>query len=188
MCTSNKNIARITTPKLWPFRRTSRVIRWLCVMTIRTIRRKSDIHNSEPVAIPRVPVKEDDMSLSFQTFSEDNVMSTTRVNHTINDTFSKQIHSHWILPWGNIDTGICSCPTSSEKVTCSTIFPNYQPVDNWPSISKFTETVSMKQLQHSINKVQSLPLRRLVTKHISALCSTSPNGCLWHVSVQNILI
>ena len=31
-------------------------------------------------------------------------------------------------------------------------------------------------------------LRRLVTKHISTLCSTSPSGCLWHESVQNILI
>ena len=26
-------------------------------------------------------------------------------------------------------------------------------------------------------------LRRLVTKHISTLCSTSPSGCLWHESV-----
>ena len=31
-------------------------------------------------------------------------------------------------------------------------------------------------------------LRRLVTKHISTMCSTSPSGCLWHVSVQTILI
>ena len=31
-------------------------------------------------------------------------------------------------------------------------------------------------------------LRRLVTKHISTLCSTSPSGCLLHVSVQIILI
>ena len=30
--------------------------------------------------------------------------------------------------------------------------------------------------------------RRLVTKQISTLCSTSPSGRLWHVSVQNILI
>ena len=43
------------------------------IMKIQKIRTKLDSQDPEPISIPRVPVKEEDMFLSFQPLSEDDV-------------------------------------------------------------------------------------------------------------------
>ena len=90
------------------------------VMKIQKIRTKLDSQNPEPITIPRVPVEEEDMFLSFHPLPEDDVRNWSS-NRQINmqqwpnsnmalegmprlapsyiHPFSKQIPSDWILPW-----------------------------------------------------------------------------------------
>ena len=52
----------------------------------------------------------------------------------------------------------------------------------------YTDHVCFTSMWDHLSYKTAPQLRRLVTKHISTLCNTSPSGCLWHESVQNMLI
>ena len=108
------------------------------VMKIQKIRTKLDSQDPEPITIPREPVKEEDMFLSFQSLTEDDVRKLIkqspnkqcssdpgmpRFSASRTNTFSKQIPSNWILPW-RVEK--CSSQTSLEKARSWTCFPKFQ--------------------------------------------------------------
>ena len=107
-------------------------------MKIQNIRTKLNSQDPEPSTIPMVSVKEEDMFLSFQPLTEDDVrklikqsnmalegmprFSASRIN-----TFSKQIPSNWILPW-RVETALVK--PLLKKLGLQLVFQSFRPVSN----------------------------------------------------------
>ena len=146
------------------------------IMKIQKIRTKLDSQDPEPISIPRVPVKEEDVFLSFQTLTEDDVRKL------IKQSPNKQCSSDPIPTWllkecldsllpvltllVNKSLQIGYFPEEwknalvkplLKKLGLELVFPSFRPVSNLPFISKLTEKASVNQLSGHMNKVRSLP-------------------------------
>ena len=128
------------------------------MMKIQKIRTKLDSQDPEPITIPRVPVKEEDMFLSFQPLTEDDVRKL------IKQSPNKQCSSDPIPTWllkecldsllpvltllVNKSLQIGFFPEEwknavvkplLKKLGLELVFPSFRPVSNLPLISKLTE-------------------------------------------------
>ena len=65
------------------------------IMRIQEIRTKLDSQDPEPITIPRVPVKEEDMFLSFQPLTEDDVRKL--IKQSPNKQCSSDPNPTWLL-------------------------------------------------------------------------------------------
>ena len=111
------------------------------IMKIQKIRTKLDSQDPEPITIPRVPVKEEDMFLSFQPLTEDDVRKL--IKQSPNKQCSSDPIATWLLK-EYLDS-LLSALTS------------FRPVSNLPFVSKLTEKASVNQLGDHMNKVRPLP-------------------------------
>ena len=115
------------------------------IMKIQKIRTKLDSQDPEPIKILRVPVKEEEMFLSFQPLTEDDVRKLIKQSPNkqcssdpiptwllkecldsllpVLTLLVKKILSNWILPW-RVEK--CSSQTSPEKARPWTCFPKFQ--------------------------------------------------------------
>ena len=146
------------------------------IMKIQKIRTKLDSQDPEPITILRVAVKEEDMFLSFQPLTEDDVRKL------IKQSPNKQCSSDPIPTWllkecldsllpvltllVNKSLQIGYFPEEwknalvkplLKKLGLELVFPSFRPVSNLPFISKLTEKASVNQLSGHMNKVRSLP-------------------------------
>ena len=146
------------------------------IMKIQKIRTKLDSQDPEPITIPREPVKEEDMFLSFQPLTEDDVRKL------IKQSPNKQCSSNPIPIWllkecldsllavltllVNKSLQIGYFPEEwknalvkplLKKLGLELVFPSFRPVSNLPFISKLTEKASVNQLSDHMNKVRPLP-------------------------------
>ena len=145
-------------------------------MKIQKIRTKLDSQDPEPITIPRVPVKEEDMFLSFQPLSEDDVRKL--IKQSPNKQCSSDPIPTWLLKecldsllpvltllvnkslqigyfpeeWKN-----AAVKPLLKKLGLELVFPSFRPVSNLPFISKLTEKASVNQLSDHMNKVRPLP-------------------------------
>ena len=147
------------------------------IMKIQKIRTKLDSQDPEPITIPRVPVKEEDMLLSSQPLTEDDVRKL------IKQSPNKQCSSDPIPTWllkecldsllpvitllVNKSLQIGYFPEEwknalvkplLKKLGLELVFPSFRPVSNLQFISKLAEKASVNQLSGHMNKVRSLPL------------------------------
>ena len=146
------------------------------IMKIQKIRTKLDSQNPEPITIPRVPVKEEDMFLSFQPLSEDDVRKL--IKQSPNKQCSSDPIPTWLLKecldsllpvltllvnkslqigyfpeeWKN-----AAVKPLLKKLGLELVFLSFRPVSNLPFISKLTEKASVNQLSDHMNKVRPLP-------------------------------
>ena len=145
-------------------------------MKIQKIRTKLDSQDPEPITIPRVPVKEEDMFLSFQPLTKDDVRKL------IKQSPNKQCSSDPIPTWLSKECLDSLLPVLTllvnkslqigyfpeewknalvkrllKKLGLELVFPSFRPVSNLPFISKLTEKASVNQLSGHMNKVRSLP-------------------------------
>ena len=145
-------------------------------MKIRKIRTKLDSQDSEPITIPRVPVKEEDMFLSFQPLTKDDVRKL--IKQSPNKQWSSDPIPTWLLKecldsllpvltlLVNKSLQIGYFPEEwknalvkplLKKLGLELVFPSFRPVSNMPFISKLTEKASVNQLSGHMDKVRSLP-------------------------------
>ena len=132
-----------------------------------------DSQDPETIAIPRVPVKEEDMFLSFQTLTEDDVRKL------IKPSPNKQCSSDPIPTWlldecldplipvltllVNKSFQIGYFPEEWKNALIKPllkklVFQSFRPVSNLPVISKLSEKASVNQLGDHMNQVRPLPL------------------------------
>ena len=127
------------------------------IMKIQKIRTKLDSQNPEPIMIPKVPVKEEDMFLSFQPLTEDDVRKL--IKQSPNKQCSSDPIPMWLLKECcdsllpiltlivNKSFQIGYFPeewkTDLVKPILKTlgielVFPSFRPVSNLPFISNIT--------------------------------------------------
>ena len=167
------------------------------IMKIQKIRTKLDSQDPEPITIPRVPVIEEDMLLSFQPLTEDDVRKL------IKQSPNKQCSSDPIPTWllkecldsllpvltllVNKSLQIGYFPEKwknalvkplLKKLGLELVFPNFRPVSNLPFISKLAEKASVNQLSGHMNKVRSLHRASQLIDH-----STAQKRHFWRYSL-----
>ena len=138
------------------------------IMKIKKIRTKLDSQDPEPITIPRVPVKEEDMLLSFQPLTEDDVRKL------IKQSPNKQCSSDPIPTWllrecldsllpvltllVNKSLQIGYFPEEwknalvkplLKKLGLELVFPSFRPVSNLPFIRKSLSLSCLTSAQHS---------------------------------------
>ena len=140
-------------------------------MKIQKIRPKLDSQNPEPITIPRVSVKEEDMFLSFQPLSEDDVRKL--IKQLSNKQCSSDPIPTWLLKeWLDSLLPILTLLVNKslqiryfpewknalvkpllKKLGLELDFPSFRPVRNLPFISKLTEKASVNQLSDHMEYV-----------------------------------